>query len=630
MASLKKAWAIIVRLFTAIFGSISYRPPAFARFLGRKTATGFNFLLTPIKNYREKKPAHFNRIAGLAPIVIGFIIGGAIWYNSLPKPTLVEVTIYKPGLTPLEKDAIPDILEIHFESSVARLEDVDKKIVTGIKMKPEFQGEFKWTEDDRIVFTPAEGWPVDQEFTIKFEKSLFPGHIHLKKYETSFKTEPFGMSISSSEFYIDPKNENIKQVIATVTFTHPVEPGTFESKISLHPEMLSSNETGFDDRHYKMTVSYDDYFGKAYLISEPLAIPRNDVKMFLAINKRVQSAFKGNKTDKTESVAITVPGITSYVRILSVDQEIIRNDDYKMEQVLVISSKGKASVESLIKNLEIWQLPKDLPASPGTKFQKNMHWNSVKIIGPRVLKNAKKVTISPIPAENKYSGINSFKIKLPPKSYLYVKLKKGTPFFGKYILSTDYEVIKRIKNFPTQVEIMHEGMLLSRSGDRKVSIITQGIKGVRFKVGRVMPNQINHLVTQTNGNLSKIRFQNYKFNEDNIVENFIEKVSLLQQPPDEANFLSFDLGRYLKSPVTGKSKKGIFFLEVQEWNPEKDYVTGKSDKRLILVSDMGVITKDGADKSHNLFIQSVSTGKPGFRRKSSSAGEKWNPRTISL
>ena len=66
---------------------------------------------------------------------------------------------------------------------------------------------------------------------------------------------------------------------------------------------------------------------------------------------------------------------------------------------------------------------------------------------------------------------------------------------------------------------MHDGIILSSTGERKISIMSQGVKRVRFKIGRVLPDEINHLITQSNGDLTNLRFRNHMFSEDNIVEN---------------------------------------------------------------------------------------------------------------
>ena len=161
--------------------------------------------------------------------------------------------------------------------------------------------------------------------------------------------------------------------------------------------------------------------------------------------------------------------------------------------------------------MEAWILPRDLPESPGTKKVKRYRWSNPAMVGPEVIKQSTKVNLIPMETEHVYEDFNSFKITAQPGKYLYVKIKKGTPFYGKYNLFKDYDRILQIAQYPKQLEIMHEGIILSSGGEKKVSIMSQGIDAVRFRIGKVQSDQLNHLVTQTNGDLTHIRFENYNF-----------------------------------------------------------------------------------------------------------------------
>ena len=51
--------------------------------------------------------------------------------------------------------------------------------------------------------------------------------------------------------------------------------------------------------------------------------------------------------------------------------------------------------------------------------------------------------------------------------------------------------------------------------------------------------------------------------------------------------------------------------EVITWDRTNDQpLTWISDKRLILVTDLGLLVKNNADQSRDLFVMSVKTGRP--------------------
>ena len=545
-----------------------------------------------------------------AALLIILIIGYGIWHALLPEPKKIHVSLQAPGLTPLEKNAVPDPLYITFSGSAARLEDIQKTVSKGIETAPVIAGQWEWISDDQLEFTPQNDWPAETEISVRMEQELFPPHVLLDKYKISFQTKPFKLSIISNTFYIDPVKEDLKQVAATVTFSHPVNPESFEKKVLLRPYKLSKDIVSFEDRKYDVTITYDDYYGKAFILSEGLPMPEDDVSMALTIEEGVECSTKGVESEKDVSSRVTIPGITNYIRINSVSQTIVRNNDYQLEQVLIINTKGRARARELANNMEVWVLPNDKPETPGTRAIENYSWTNPAMVGPEALKLSSRISLTPLESEHEYEDVNSFKIKVDPLKYLYIKIKKGAPFYGKYNLSKNYESTLRVKDFPKQLEIMHEGILLSSSGQKKVSLVAQGIEDVQFRIGRVQPDQLNHLVTQTNGDITNLRFQNYRFSEENLVENYYETESLKKKKPGESNYFSFDFSRYLKPEAGGRLKHGIFFFEVKEWDPARRRTRSYGDERLIMISDLGVLVKDGADDAHDIFVQSISSGLP--------------------
>ncbi|MBN2009697.1 alpha-2-macroglobulin [candidate division KSB1 bacterium] len=610
METPKKSSNKFVSFLRYLFGNFHYQAPGFVTPLAAGTKKLYHNADTNLKKLKTVKPKLFLGLSIGVPVVIALVIGLVIWQSTRPQPVKIGFSISTPELTPLRENAQPRPVFINFDGSVAKLEDVQKVVTEGIKLSPETAGEWNWASDDMLQFTPAAEWMPGVEYKIELSKQLFPSHVLLRQYTGSFTALPFKLIIIANEFYIDPTNEDIKQVSATVQFTHPVDPASFEKRVTLRPFELDKDIHTFQDRDYKVTITYDEFYGKAFILSEPLPVPEDDVKMELRIDAGVSSAYKGRSTEKEAVSYVTIPGLTNFISINSITQTMVRNEDYKLEQMLLVDSKGRASVNDLAKNMEAWILPKDKPAAPGQKKIENIRWSNPAMVGPEVLQLSNRVMLEPMAAEHEYEALNSFKISAPQGKYLYVKINKGTPFYGKYSLSKDYDTIIRIQDYPKQIEIMHDGIILSSTGEKKVSLMAQGVSDVWFRIGRVQSDQINHLVTQSNGNLTDVRFASYRFNEDNIVENQYDTKALQPKAPGEPNYFSFDFSSYLKPDASSAQKYGVFFFEVREWDKAHKQPRSLGDKRLIIISDLGMLVKDGANETHELFVQSISTGQP--------------------
>lgn len=555
-----------------------------------------------------------SKISIITGIVLGVILI-IVYINIIAKSfksneKRISFSVSAPAAPNLEKQENIPLIHVNFRGSVSKIEDVQTEIKTGISIAPEIDGVWKWSADDKITFQPIEHWTPGIEYTIKLDPALFSEHIKLNKYESTFKTKAFKAYIASSNFHIDPVDEDVKQVIATISFSHPIDPNEFEKRVSLRPFKLDKDVHAIKDKDYNFEITYDDFYSKAFIVSESLPIPEDDVQMQLTVKKGLKSSWEGNTQASEMSTKITVPGMLTFVRIRSLEQTIVKNEKYESEQVLVVDTKGKVKATELLKNMEILVLPVDRPESPGTKESKNHYWSNVQEIGPEIVDLSKSVQLDAMETEHEFENITSFKMKVQPLRYLYIKIKKGTPFYGKYYLSKDYEKIFRVEPFPEELEIMHNGIILSSTGEKKISIMSQGVKRVRFEIGRVLPDEINHLITQSNGNLTNIRFNNYNFSEDNIVENHTEYRNLEELDAGETNFFSFDFTKYLSKGTPEKAKNGIFFFKVKSEKTYTDSYGRESDKRLIIISDLGVLVKESANEHRDLFVQSIKTGLP--------------------
>jgi uncharacterized protein YfaS (alpha-2-macroglobulin family) len=572
-----------------------------------------------MKNFNgqlKNKLAAFIKSSSFKPLlitvgVIALAIATIVFFKSkAPKEKKIGFAITQPGLPNLQNEESFPPMYIKFRGSVSKIEDVQTEVATGVSINPAIEGTWKWAADNMLAFYPTEQWLPGTAYAVELEKSLFPKHIKLSKYEDEFKTKPFTVTIASHKFHIDPKDEDLKQVIATISFSHPVNPESFEERIAIRPKKLSKDISNFKEKDYKLTITYDDIFSKAYLLTDALPIPEDDVHMQLRIDKGVKSSWGGNNQAKELTSTVTVPGMLNFVRINAVQQTIVRNEQYESEQVLVIDTKGKIKAGTLKKYLEVMILPKDRPESPGTKASKDHYWGNPAEIDPEIKKLSTPVELIEMESEHEFQAINSFKIKVPPLKYLYIKIKKGAPFYGKYHLSKNFEDIIKTQPFAEQLEIMHDGIILSSTGEKKVSIMAQGIKRVKFKIGRLLPDQINHLVTQSNGDLTNIQFRNYNFSQDNIVENYSEYRDLEVTRPEESNFFAFDFTKYMSKGTPGKARNGIFFFEVKSERTYTKNYGNKSDKRLIIVSDLGVLVKESANNKRDVFVQSIASGLP--------------------
>src|SRR5262249_28880182 len=155
---------------------------------------------------------------------------GYVWYSSRPKPHYVASSVTSPALTEYNESGVSRIypLRVSFTEAAAPLKQVEKRITAGVAINPALTRSWFLVRHPELQFTPKDDWPIDVAFTVRFDrKLLLDPAVQLQRYSFDFRSQPFSTRISESQFYQDPRDPNLKKLVATVRFSHPVDPPDF-------------------------------------------------------------------------------------------------------------------------------------------------------------------------------------------------------------------------------------------------------------------------------------------------------------------------------------------------------------------------------------------------------------------
>jgi hypothetical protein len=141
---------------------------------------------------------------------------------------------------------------------------------------PPWMGKAHAASDRILSFTPKSDWPVDGHFNVKLaKKGVIAEHVILEEYAFAVKSQPFAARIADSQFYQDQRDPNMKKLVATVSFSHPVDAQSFERLVSLAVQK-DADYLGLspDSRHF--SVVYDKLKLNAFIHSAALGMPKDD------------------------------------------------------------------------------------------------------------------------------------------------------------------------------------------------------------------------------------------------------------------------------------------------------------------------------------------------------------------
>jgi len=654
-ANIVAAFAMIgtlcARLLRALFGNLRWTPPAWLGWLWCRIAAGFACLLT---NPR--------RSLGLVAVVTAVLAGGFYgwhWYQHRPKPVELTFTVEAPPLTCYSCDAPyngPKPLTVHFSGSVAPLQATGKNLdpkTGGIDIAPAVAGVWSWEDDKTLKFQPGADWPIGQSYAVSLAKRGFAAsHVHLKDYQFKFSTVPFSAKINSTEFYQDPVNVSDKKVVVTVAFSHPVDTADFESriKLTLFDKITDTEENEVGKPAY--TVQYDKYKLQAFVHSEQLAVPAKQGRLAVEIGSGLRAARGGNKTGEVLISSTVVPGQFA-LEVSELGLDIARDQHDDPRQILLLHTSYSVTEKEITSKVKAWLLPLNSPDPEQQKKWDHEHkdrklpfgWDD-KNITPELLKAAEPLALSYTPNEQEHVELHSFGYQADPGRFVYVQVEKGLRSFGGYSLGKQETRTLQVPEFPRELRIAHEGSLLAMSGAKKITVFTRDVPGLQLEIARLLPDQLQHLVTQTSGDFRNPQFKaGWSFDESNITERFTKVLRLPKLKPGTAHYEPVDLGEYLNKD--GADRRGVFLLRVRAYDPDTKKVLGgdsssdgdngdaaaapdqaegdgdngdagsapqtwsqASDNRLIVVSDLGILVKKAVDGSQDVFVQSIHGGDP--------------------
>ncbi|WP_426114049.1 alpha-2-macroglobulin [Massilia sp. PWRC2] len=636
-------WRPLAWLALQLFGRLDWQAPRWAQALaggGRRVGA----------TVRTRPGASAAAVLLLAAALAGGWYGYR-WWQAQPKPLVVTVKVSAPARTAIELDDAeqrqPHPLLLTFSESVAPLSQIDKDVST-VTLAPALAGSWHWVSDRQLRFVPKDDWPAGTDYTVRLPAKAFKPHVRLSEDAAQFATAAFAAKIVRAQFYQDPLNPAAKKVVVDLNFSYPVTPAELEKRLELREDEQSNGMLGIGKQTTRFTVSYDKFKLNASVVSDNLPIPRDGGVMHFALAKGL-SAARGSpplKDDLTGKVAL--PGLYS-LTVGEIAARVVSNQQNEPEQVLVLNTSSTVHEKVLQQAVAVWLLPDQQPSQKTAADAEPFDWSSV-VIDDAALQQGQRLALEAVPAEREFTELHSFKYKAPVGRYLYVKVAANIKSFGGYVLGKAVGRVLQVPPYPAELKILSEGALLALSGEKKVALLVRDLPGLKIELGRVLPAQLQHLVSQSDGSFAKPNF-NGSFGADHLVERYERKVPLAL-PAGQAHYEAVDLAEYLKGDADSGARRGVFLLTVTSYDPKaeqraaaaaqkarrqpgeappasdgdaqgesegmegegngegrREDTGSKTDQRLLLVTDLGIVVKKSLDGSQDVFIQSIYTGK---------------------
>jgi len=486
--------------------------------------------------------------------------------------------------------------EVAVPKNAMRLDKTNQDLNNEVTIAPFVEGKWRSTEDT-LYFVPTKNWPANQEYTLTFSPSLFLSNVSLSKQSFTFNTIGFSGETSGDTLHADPNNPSELRFISTFTFTHPIDAISLKNKFKLFVQS-SDNSGDYLPLDYTLTDDEEltDHKGRIFHInSEVVDITNATRYLKMQLNSGLEFAktptylsLPEGDDDKIQGSfeeEFKIPSSADFFKVDDSQVQIVRDEDNNPQQAMFIELTDTTTLETVRNNLEVFLLPLKYPARPWDK------WESASSISPNIEELSERLEVDVLPIENETSQVFSLIFDVPEDRQVFLRFKEGATSSGGYTTAKDFRALHHAPEYPKEVEIMGVGSVLNRSGQHELGFVARGVEQLRVKVSQIRTDQINHLISQTNGNFQNPSF-NYPISPENISVVHREVLPLAEQAGGQAAYASVDLTGRLQS---GQLQSGLFHIQVQGENLDGNSYT--NSQRIVLVTDIGFLSKVNSDET---------------------------------
>lgn len=512
----------------------------------------------------------------------------------------VSISVNAPSSTYFYKGAQGEVasttysLKLNFSGNAADLKDRDQVVKSGISIAPNIEGEWKWSGQDSLVFTPKKDWAVGENYVVSFEKSLFAKNVIVKESEVRFKTEPFKGYSSSSEFYENPVDPLDKKVVSSFTFSHPIETEDLKNAIAVNLFYKVGKAWSFQKKINFQVIKNE--IGLTYSIhTEKVSLLKEAQKISVVISPSLQSQFANKTLFEEISSDTVVPSINQFYYFEKPGIQLIENENGQQEQVIFLKASTAVKADEVTKYIEVFQLP------PSKRF-----YNDPIDLPANVFAAKKLISAIPMPSEREFAKEHFLKIDVQQGSQLLIVLKEGLPSYEGYTLTQDYSYLAKVPNYTSVAKVVPSGNILRLEGDGEISLMLRNVKKAQLEISQVLKNQVHHYLLQNRGSMEHPEFESYGFNESYFSRSVKREVSFPNQGgPNKSHYSVLNLKNILKEEFADSRGRGFFILKVK-----KDGDHRATDQRLIVLSDYAMIAKKQSDNSYQVFVYNITTQQP--------------------
>lgn len=619
---------IIGKAIKPIIGNIDWRAPGWWTAMAGWLTRGFQRLEGGVDKY----PKAISAAILVLVCAAGAGFYGWHWWLNRPQPIEPAPMVYQETSVRvggpdavnynLQKPGAQEVI-FNFKDSAAPITDVGKVVSKGITLKPATEGEWKWNTGFTLVFTPKKPLPMGTIYEVNFSPEvLLAPQIKLETTKYEFTAPTFDYQLGDAEYFQDPQDPQKRSAIFNVAFNAPVDVASFEKQISL---FLTEGKAKSESK-LNYSVVYDEKKLNAWVHSEALKSLDHGGSVHLKVGEGVTASVASTATTLARNGWLSIP--TRYsLAVKEASAQVVGADGAKGQRVLIVGFSDAVKDKDIRRAVKVWLLPQHDPNDEeSAKGPEDYASWDVESVENNVRAQSTPLDVQLNDAETDYQPQFSFRFDGPAHRSMLVEIDNVLTSSGGYKMPEKIYRVVKVPDYPKSLQFMSQGSLLSVNGDKQISVSARNVPGMRLDIKRVIPNQLQHIVSFKSRQYSSAQFN--QLGDEYFTERFKFQTAVNNDKPGEVNYQGIDLSRYLSTDPG--AHRGIFLLTLSEWDPKKkeekpqadddgntydneyssDNESSVGDSRFVVVTDLGIIAKRSQDKTRDVFVQSIQSGAP--------------------
>lgn len=567
----------------------------------------------PVQNEKENNPVKVSDNPNEQVNIADSTAAKQTSKETISNKVILTYSVKKPeSSNPESKLSNLEIMFSSDSSNQAFKDNVENNLDKYIKISPAVKGKWSLRNGKYLSFAPQNEWKADIKYTVTIDKGAFNEYYEVPKTEISFNTNPFTFKIDSEKINGDYDSDK-REYSLHIVFNYLFDQKQFKKEAKFYVE----------DKEVPVKITFDkDGYGA--LIKSP--------KMNLFSDKDIMLTF-------------TLPRIKSADGSSTLQYEI--NHNYVLNKILEGKSFFIDDVRSVIlkdengspRNVLVVAFSQPVNQSDVLRYSSLVYTRDDvdTVLDSNGENKGKNMPLIPINTGNSADLVYSFYVdidkdkSIDSERALYLVIDKSLESVSGKPLNDDYYKRISFDKLPQTVQILQKGSLLSLKSKKMVTFETRGVAGLKLEVGKILPEQVQHIInfTESEG-LGDVSFKNsYTMDATNFAVFKKANLPLASSDPVIPSYATIDLEKYLggapglyyvkadgidrngdmiyKSSYSYDDYDDYYYDDEYEYDSDSSYV---GISRFILVTDMYMIAKENNNNQVDVFVASISNGEP--------------------